>query len=98
MKKISCLLFFSFLLLSAVAQPTISGIVNIYTPVISVGCSNATVISTAGFAVGDRALIIQMKGAVIDSSNTSSFGNILNYSACGNYEFTTITSITGSTI
>ena len=36
------------------------------------------------FSPGDKVLIVQMKGAVIDSSNTSSFGTILNWGTAEN--------------
>ena len=48
----------------AFAQTTnISGVINIYTPVLTQGpCANViTVSSSAGFSVGDTVLIIQMQ-------------------------------------
>ncbi len=78
----------------------ISGVINIYTPVTAFNpCSNsATVGSTNGFAVGDEALLIEMKGAVVDSSDSATFGNILTYGDAGNYEFVHVASINGSNI
>ena len=76
-----------------------SGIINIYTKVTAFnGCNSITVASTTGYNVGDTVLIIQMKGATIDTSNTAAFGNILNYNEAGNYEFNIIKSISGNII
>ena len=81
------------------AQTTnISGTINIYSNITNIQCGNVTVNSSAGFYTGDRVLLIQMKGATIDITNTPSFGTILNYNNAGNYEFATIASITGNTV
>ncbi len=62
-------------------------------------CSNAFTVDDAnGFHAGDSVLMIQMKGADIDTSNSASFGNILNYNGAGNYEFNTIKSVSGNVI
>lgn len=75
-------------------------IVNDYTPVLSLDpCKNIIDVGDASaFNVGDTVLLIQMKGAVIDSSNTSSFGNITNYKNAGNYEFNYVKSKNGNSI
>ncbi len=52
----------------------------------------------AGFQPGDTILIIQMKGAVIDSSNTAGFGEIIDYRGAGNYEFNYIAKKNGNQI
>src|SRR5690606_30223630 len=62
-------------------------------------CDNSfTVDDASGFHAGDTVLMIQMKGATIDTSNTASFGSVLNYNGAGNYEFNTIKSVSGNTI
>lgn len=82
------------------AAQNISGVINIYTPVTAIDrCENTiTVGSSAGFNVGDRALIIQMKGAQIDQSNTAAYGDITSLGFAGNYEIGTIATITGNDI
>ncbi|WP_018343884.1 gliding motility-associated C-terminal domain-containing protein [Cytophaga aurantiaca] len=89
------------------AQTTnISGIINNYTAVTSIPvcnpCSNTcnylNVASTTGFAVGDKVLIIQMKGATTDLSNTATFGTIQSVGNAGLYEYKTIASIAGTTL
>lgn len=62
-------------------------------------CSNTFSVDTAsGFASGDTVLMIQMKGASIDSSNNSSFGNILLYNEAGNYEYNVVQTVAGNNI
>src|SRR6185503_13191004 len=85
------------------AQPvSISGVINIYTPVTSIdtsGCNDIiNVADTSGFVVGDTVMIIQMKGAIIDSSNSSSFGDVTDFGNAGNYEFTSVASISANQI
>ena len=77
-----------------------SGIINSYTPVLGLNpCGNSlTVEDASSFNVGDTVLLIQMKGAVIDSANTSSFGTITSYNNAGNYEFNYVKSKAGNII
>lgn len=85
----------------AFAQTTnISGVINIYTPVLTQGpCANViTVSSSAGFSVGDTVLIIQMQGAIIDQTNTAAYGTISNYNGAGSFEKAEIQAIAGGTI
>ena len=100
MKFISVILFF----LSGYnisAQTNIAGVINSYAQVLVVyySCPDSLLVnSTSGFSAGDSILIIQMKGAVIDTSNSNSFGRVLNYDKAGNYEVVKIGAITGNTI
>jgi len=75
----------------------ISGIINIYAQVLDVDtCLNQILVGDAtGFNIGDRVLLIQMKGATIDETNTASFGTITDYGNAGNYEFGNIAEING---
>ncbi|MEY4991509.1 MAG: hypothetical protein RI948_375 [Bacteroidota bacterium] len=94
--------FFSVLFLlafsSSLNAQSIGGIVNTYTAVTNITPNSVTVSSAAGFAVGNRVLLIQMKGATINQTNTASFGQIVALGSAGNFEFTNIASITGNTI
>jgi gliding motility-associated-like protein len=78
----------------------ISGVINKYAAVSAFDtCYNAlTVDNTSYFSVGDKVLLIQMKGALVDTSNTSSFGSIKSINSAGAYEYVTIDSIGGSTL
>ena len=75
-------------------------VVNKYTEVLAFDiCANSiTVADAAEFTTGDTVLMIQMKGAVIDTSNTSTFGTILNYGNAGNYEFNYISNKSGNVL
>ena len=77
-----------------------SGIINTYQKVTALDvCHNSvTVGSASGFAVGNKILLIQMKGAVIDISNTTSSGSITDYANAGNYEFAIISNIVSNEI
>ena len=93
---ISVLFLFAFQ--SRLNAQSIGGIVNIYTAVTNMTTNSVTVSSATGFAVGDRVLLIQMKGATINQTNTASFGQIVALGSAGNFEFTNIASISGNTI
>ncbi|MET0394277.1 MAG: LamG-like jellyroll fold domain-containing protein [Chitinophagaceae bacterium] len=75
-------------------------VINQYTEVLAFdACNNKLTVSDASaFNVGDTVLMIQMKGAAIDSTNTASFGTITDYKSAGNYEFNYIKGKNGNTI
>ncbi|MDH4474182.1 MAG: gliding motility-associated C-terminal domain-containing protein [Fluviicola sp.] len=93
-----CLGLFISFLVSHKATAQISGIVNQYQPVTSISCNSVAVTDASPFSVGNRVLIIQMKGATISMANNNTFGTIQNYNDCGNYEFAEIIAINGNTI
>lgn len=85
------------------AQTTvISGIVNSYAKVTGINYCGRTlgVTSSSGFVAGDKALIIQMKGAIHDSSSADSsvFGRIRNYGTAGNFEFVNVEAVTSNSL
>src|SRR5579862_4258904 len=84
---------------SAKAQ-SISGIVNSYYQVtaINAGTNSVTVSNSSGLTPQARVLLIQMKGATIDASNSSSYGNISAINNAGNYEMNTICSVSGNNV
>lgn len=75
-------------------------IINNYTPVISLNrCENKiTVEDATAYNAGDTVVLIQMKGAAVDSTNTANFGTVTNLHNAGNYEFNYIQSKSGNTI
>ena len=79
---------------------SIGGVINQYTPIVGLlPCENIIVVENAGaFFVNDTVLIIQMQGAVIDSSNTNSFGQVTIYNNVGNYEYNFVKSVSGNNI
>ncbi len=75
-------------------------VINDYTAVTSLDvCTNKiTVKDVSDFFVGDTVFLIQMQGAVLDSSNSTTFGAVTDYKNCGNYEFNYIKNISGNTV
>lgn len=73
-------------------------IINDYTEVSFYNiCDNSFIVTNdSAFKIGDTVLLIQMKGALIDTSNTSNFGKILDYRNAGNYEFNYISQKAGN--
>ncbi len=78
-------------------QTSISGIINNYTPVtgVNTACNYVAVSSTAGFAIGEKVLLIQMKGASVNGAQSNAFGTITSYGNSGNYEFNEVYDIQG---
>ncbi len=74
-----------------------STITNKYAAVTEI-CDNGNIIvdNASEFKAGDKILIYQTQGAVIDTSNTANFGKIQNYANAGNYEMGFIASIVGN--
>lgn len=65
----------------------------------SLACVNTiTVDDGTIFSVGDRVLIVQMKGATVNTSNSYPSGEITAIGNAGNYEFFTIQAISGNDI
>jgi gliding motility-associated-like protein len=83
---------------SSLSAQSISGVVNSYAAVTTVTSNSATLNAIGPFQVGDKVLIIQMKGAAITTTNTLAFGTITNLGNAGNFEFITIASINGNTV
>jgi hypothetical protein len=82
------------------AAQSISGIVNSYYKITAVntGTNTLTLNTTTGLSPGTKVLLIQMKGATMDSSNTATFGNIIAINNAGNYEFNYICSVSGNDV
>ncbi len=79
---------------------TIHGVINRYTRLAYIECTNNSAIQVenpSGFKAGDKILIIQMQGADVDRSNTSTFGSVTWYNNAGNYELATVDEIHGRT-
>lgn len=81
------------------AQLTIvnTPVVNNYAAVTEVDfCNNAMAVANNAenqFAVGDKVLIVQMKGADLAFTQNNSFGNVLDYQTAGSYEFNEVKTI-----
>jgi hypothetical protein len=77
----------------------ISGIVNSYYQVVEIIPAKAgiRVANITGLYMNDKVMIIQMKGASVNTANTSSFGDTTSLNNAGNYEIGTICTIRGDT-
>lgn len=72
----------------------LSGVINQYEPAGAVmGPNSIFVAGASNLSVNDTVLIIQMQGALIDHSNSPTYGNVLNLNNTGKYEFNIIDNI-----
>ncbi len=96
LKKIVLTLLLSLVACTIYAQV----VINKYAAVLAYDpCkNNITVDLATDFGIGDTILLIQMKGATIDTTNTAAFGSVLNYNGAGNYELNTIESKVGNVL
>jgi hypothetical protein len=82
------------------AQTNISGVVNTYYNVVEIipakGC--VRVGNPAGLSQNDKALLIQMKGASINTSSSISFGDTTSMNNAGNYELGTVCNVRGDSV
>ncbi len=83
-----------FAVIAVKSQTNIGGTINQYVSGIRKISSNQLKVSNVSyFSPGDTIFIYQAQGAVVNTSNTSQFGNIINLGNAGNYEFAKIQSI-----
>ncbi|MDZ4705256.1 MAG: PKD domain-containing protein [Saprospiraceae bacterium] len=92
-----CVLAFSF---PALTQTALSGVINRYAAITAIDyCQNSAILADAsGFGPGMTVLLIQMKGATINTSNTASFGDITDIGHAGRFEKAAIASLSGNTV
>ncbi|MFQ5335418.1 MAG: hypothetical protein ACE5DN_05025, partial [Flavobacteriales bacterium] len=82
-------------------SPSVSGIVNAYAYLLNdaLKCEDVLYVNDGrSFTEGDLILIVQMQGAVINSSNTPSYGYINDYKEAGNYEYASVKAVEGNAI
>jgi len=85
----------------AFSQTSINGVVNTYHKVIAINTSQSglKLDNVAGLAVYDRVMVIQMKGATINTTvNSSSFGSVTSLNEAGNYEIATICDVRNDSV
>lgn len=75
-------------------------IINDYTPVTSIDMcnNNLNVEDATAFHAGDTVFIMQMQGAIADTSDSALFGNVVSNQHTGNYEFNIIQSVSGNSV
>jgi len=76
----------------------ISGNVNSYHKVLGVSSTAAKLDDVSGLSYGNTVLLIQMKGAGINTVNNSSFGDTTSLNYAGNYEVAIICSVSNDTV
>ncbi len=81
----------------ATRAQNIQGVINQYAKVTYLTNTRA-VVNNLVFAVHDTVMIIQMKGATINTPNTAAYGQITALNSAGYYEFNTVKSISGDTV
>jgi len=93
------IIFFLFASSISFSQTTnISGIRNSYHSVLGVSTVAAKLDNVSGLAYGNTVLLIQMKGASINTANTVSFGDTISLNYAGNYELATICSVSNDSV
>ncbi len=82
------------------SQVQIAGIINSYTKVLAIEPCEAkvTVTDPSDFTADAKLLLVQMKGATINTSNSGSFGNIDEIGGAGLYEMNEVKSVSGNDI
>ena len=86
---------------SLFCQTNISGVVNTYHKVTGINYTNSGIRldHVSGIAVSDRVMIIQMKGAAVNTTTTSgSFGSVSSMNDAGNYELATVCAVRGDSV
>ncbi|TGE25729.1 T9SS type A sorting domain-containing protein [Hymenobacter aquaticus] len=85
----------------ALTVNTTNVVVNAYTALTAdaaAGATSLSVSSTSGLSNGDLVMIIQMQGATINTTNTSSYGTITAYNNAGNYELAVVQGLTATSL
>ena len=82
------------------SQTNISGIVNSYHKVIGINTvqSGLKLDDVSGINVNDRVMVIQMKGATVNTTNTNSFGAVSSLNDAGNYELATVCAVRNDSV
>ena len=82
------------------SQTNISGIVNSYHKVVGINYtqSGLKLDDVSGISVNDRVMIIQMKGATVNTTNTNSFGSVSSLNDAGNYELATVCAVRNDSV
>lgn len=85
---------------AALAQRDLDGVVNEYRAVTRVmDCDSTVEIEQPdGIRVGDRVLLIQMKGATVETANTQAYGSLVTLGGAGAWEFLTVQAVRGGMV
>ena len=81
-----------------VSGQNIGGIINDYTAVTSMNQNVFDVTTTTNFNVGDKVMVIKMKGASINQTNSPSYGDTINTNQAGLYIFSKVIAKTATNL
>ena len=97
--RIAIILLFVHCICDTRAQ-SISGVINSYYKVTSINSStnSLTVTNAAGLVPSTKVMLMQMKGAVINNTNTASFGDVTSIGEAGQYEFNMVCGVAGNEV
>ena len=92
--------FLLSILFSNAQSTNISGVINTYHSVLEIIPAKACirVNNTTGLTTAETVMIIQMKGASVQTNNTASFGDTTALNNAGNYELGIICGIRGDSV
>ena len=78
----------------------IGGVINRYGRILSydAAANVATLAAAQSWGCSDIVLVIQMNGVRYDTSNTLSFGTVLDYNGAGSFEFTNVVQLDSTTV
>jgi gliding motility-associated-like protein len=92
-KRIFYILIFLHAVFAVNAQTTVTGVINLYYEVVGIASNAVTLTSVTGLNAGDTVMLYQSKGASINTTNSSSFGNIVSMNEAGNWELLIVQSV-----
>ncbi|MFC5048816.1 DUF4347 domain-containing protein [Aquimarina hainanensis] len=76
----------------------IGGTVNSYASVTGISGTTFTVDDATGYTSGDLVMIIQMQGAIINTTDDENYGSVIDNNGVGSYELVNIASVTSNDI
>lgn len=82
----------------AESSVSVSGIINDYATATDIQLGSITLDDASAFDEGDKIVILQAKGAIIDETDDSTYGDIVSLGEAGNYEFAEISHKSGNTL
>jgi gliding motility-associated-like protein len=98
MTRIYTLIIVLLLITTNVFAQNISGVINSYAAVTAINLNVLSVTTTTGFSVGDKVLIIKMKGAQVNQANTVAYGDTTSLDESGKYTFSNVIALTNNTL
>ncbi|MEZ4956261.1 MAG: PKD domain-containing protein [Saprospiraceae bacterium] len=93
-------ILFLFVSSNLLSQTPLSGVINHYAEITDIDfCESKLVTDDASaFTIGEQVLLIQMKGAIINESNSAAFGDVLEIGGAGLLEKNEIVAIVGNEV